>query len=66
MRTIDIYNTKIMELIEKAKLDGLKVNTYETKIKGYEKPIECGISITDGKDNIKIPIYKDDTIEILE
>lgn len=66
MRAIDVYKTRVMALIDEAKLDGLKIGTYEVKIEGYDKPIECGISISDGKEMIKVPTDKDDTVEVLE
>lgn len=66
MRAIDVYKTRLMELIDEANLDGLKIETYETTMEGCDEPIECGISISDGKDRIKVPTYKDDTVEVLE
>ena len=66
MRAIDVYKTRVIELIDEAKLDGLEIGTYEIKIEGYEKGIEYGITISDGKDMIKVPVYKDNSVEVLE
>lgn len=64
MRAIDVYKTRIMELIDEAKLDNIKIETYEIRIVGYDDLIECGISIFDGKDRIEIPTYKNNTVEV--
>lgn len=63
MRTIDVYKTRFMKLIDEVKLNKLQIHIYEVKIEGYDETIEYGISISDEKNKVKIPIYKDVTIE---
>lgn len=66
MRAIDVYKTRIMELIDEAKLDSIKIEIYERRIVGYDNPIECGISIFDGKDRIEVPTYKNNAVEVID
>lgn len=66
MLRIDVYKRKVEKLINEAKLCGVEIQTYEVMMEGCDKPIECGISISDGKNRVKVPTYKDNTIEVLE
>lgn len=58
MKTIDIYKTRVMELLDEAKLDGIEIVPYEIRIEGYDEIMETGICVSDGKDRIQIPTYK--------
>lgn len=58
MKTIDIYKTRVMELIDEAKIDGVEIVPYEIKIEGYDEIVETGICVYDGNDRIQIPTYK--------
>lgn len=65
MKAIDVYKTRIMEIIDEAKLDGIQIAAYEKKVDDNEL-FELGIHISDGENLIHIPTWKDESIEIIE
>lgn len=65
MKAIDVYKTRIMEIIDEAKLDGIQITAYEKKVDNNEL-FELGIRISDGENLIHIPTWKDESIEIIE
>lgn len=66
MKAVDVYKTRIMEIIDEGKLDGIQIAAYEKKFEDDNEIYELGISISDGKDIIHIPTWKDESIEIIE
>lgn len=55
---IDRYKETIVKLLEKAEEDGIRIDAYEFRIKGYDILIEKGIYIHDGKNTDYLPTYK--------
>jgi hypothetical protein len=66
MKAVDVYKTRIMEIIDEGKLDGIQIAAYEKKFEDDNEIYELGIRISDGKDIIHIPTWKDESIEIIE
>ena len=66
MKAVDVYKTRIMEIIDEGKLDGIQIAAYEKKFEDDNEIYELGIRISDGKDIIHIPTWKDESIEIVE
>ncbi len=66
MKAIDVYKTRIIEIIDEAKLDGIQIDAYEKKFEDDNELFELGIRISDGKDIVHIPTWKDESIEIVE
>ena len=66
MKAVDVYKTRIMEIIDEWKLDGIQIAAYEKKFEDDNEIYELGIRISDGKDIIHIPTWKDESIEIIE
>lgn len=66
MKTIDVYKTRIMEIIDEAKLDNIQIAAYEKKFEDNNELFELGIRISDGTDIIHIPTWRDESIEIIE
>ncbi|MCX4299944.1 MAG: hypothetical protein OSJ73_23525 [Lachnospiraceae bacterium] len=66
MKAADVYKTRIMEIIDEGKLDGIQIAAYEKKFEDDNEIYELGIRISDGKDIIHIPTWKDESIEIIE
>lgn len=66
MKAIDVYKTRVMEIIDEAKIDGIQIDVYENKFEDDNEIFELGIRISDGKDTIHIPTWKDESMEIIE
>ena len=66
MKAIDVYKTRVMEIIDEAKMDGIQIAAYEKKFEDDNEIFELGIVISDGKDTIHIPTWKDESVEIVE
>lgn len=66
MKVIDVYKTRIMEIIDEAKLDNIQIAAYEKKFEDNNELFELGICISDGEDVIHIPTWRDESIEIVE
>ena len=66
MKAVDVDKTRIMEIIDEGKLDGIQIAAYEKKFEDDNEIYELGIRISDGKDIIHIPTWKDESIEIIE
>ena len=66
MKAVDVYKTRIMEIIDEGKLDGIQIAAYEKKFEDDNEIYELGIRISDGKDIIHIPTWKGESIEIIE
>ena len=66
MKAIDVYKTRVMEIIDEAKMDGIQIAAYEKKFEDDNEIFELGIVISDEKDTIHIPTWKDESVEIVE
>lgn len=66
MNVIKMYKKSVKDMIDKAKLDRIQIKAYELKFEESNETFELGICISDGKDTIRIPTWKDESIEIVE